>query len=145
VAGDVIDSDTIAAVRTTWRTDNAVLPTLLTEAPQSGRLKTGQGPTYAVVSCEKGRDRQRNTFGVFQDFRNVAITVRGTKASVEAVVAAAGAVFNDRTVLVFPSGAKFLGWLATDQKVIEDPDTKEGQDIWQGIITAEVWSVRSAA
>lgn len=139
---DVVDDDTAAAVRTAWQTDRAVLPLLVNEPVQSGRLKSPQGSTYAVVSVRVGRSREYATCGVFHDFRTVKITAYGPKTSVVAALAAMGDVFNRDTVLVYPSGARFGGWWTTDTTLVEDPDTKSGLDVWQGILTAEVWSIR---
>lgn len=139
---DVIDDDTIQAVRLAWQQDSVTLPILLTELPQTGRLKSPQGPTYAVISCKQGRQRENRTTGIFFDFRNVTITVYGTRANVVQAVAAMGVIFNRNTKLAFPSGANFRDWLPLNASVEQDKDTKAGQDVWQGIVTAEVWSVR---
>jgi hypothetical protein len=140
---DVIDDDTTAAIRALWQTDNATLPTLVTQPVQSGRLKSPQSTTYAVAESKQGRPRQNRTTGIFYDFRNVKITVYGTKASVVAAMSAIGNIFNRNTKLALSSGARFIDWLPLNSEVIEDKDTKAGQDVWQGIATAEVWSVRT--
>lgn len=151
---DAVDNDTLEAVRTRWQSDKANLPALVDEPPKSGRLKSPQNMPYAHIACEFAR-RELNGTGretssgsgvlarTWSDYRNVTITVWGTKADAKAALSYVLDTFHNDTELVFPSGARFRRWKPIDGgKLVQDAATKDGLDIWQGIVTAEVWSIR---
>lgn len=138
-----IDNDTLEAIRLLWQT-NPALPTILVEPVQAGKAKAPQGETYAITTSERSRDREWKTAHVFYDYRNVKLTVYGTKPNVTKAVIAALTTFNRDTILVYPSGARFQAWVPLDEKLIEADSTRHGQDVWQGIIEAEVWSTQNA-
>lgn len=141
---EVIDEDTLEAVRLLWEDDAVQLPALFTQGPMTGRLKTPQAMPYAQIACEPDHRDLAGTLGAWHDWRKVTITIYGVKADVVAAGRAVLAVFNNRTVLTYPSGARFIRWLPEGElKLVQDPDTKSGLDVWQGIISARVWSVRT--
>jgi hypothetical protein len=120
------------------------LPALCDEPPQSGRLKSPQAMPYAHIACELLRREATGTRRTWHDVRKVTITVRGLKADVVRALATIQTVFNTETVLAYPSGSRFLRWWPTGSpKLVQDEATKDGQDVWQGILEAEVWSVRT--
>jgi hypothetical protein len=73
----------------------------------------------------------------------VTIKPYGVKSDVLRAINAIQAIFNTDTVLVYPSGARFIRvWAVTASKLVEDPGTKTGLDIWACEISAVVWSIR---
>ena len=101
---DVIDNDTLEAIRNAWALSAAALPPL----PQAGRLKSPQALPYAAVACESEGQELSGTIGAWIDRRKVTITVRGLKADVVTALAQVRAKFNRFTMLAFPSGAYFM-------------------------------------
>jgi hypothetical protein len=152
---DVIDDDTLQAVEAAWATSQA-LAKLFPRAPQSGRLKstkaTPQKLPYAQLACESVPGKLvKYTRAVRKDVRLVTITIYGLKADVVAGLFAALDVFNSDmgrpgtgpAPLVYPSGANFIKWWPLNEGDLEpDPTTLQGQDVWRGIIRAEVTSSR---
>ena len=157
---DVVDDDTTAAVIAAWRADAGGLDAL--SPPVSGRVKSTQGGadmqakgTYTVVECVQGpRPNERFITGpgtqVRNDYRKVTLTVRGVRADVVAAVGLILALFNrtlgapKRPTLTYPSGARFVRWWPLgDGEISEDKDTKAGKDVWQGVVSGEVWSIRT--
>lgn len=143
---DVIDNDTLEAVRAWWKTDNEVLPKLIPLGPQTGRLKSPAPMPYCVVACEASKRELSGSApgAAWMDFRKVTFEVRGQKADVVAALAGINAIFNRQdTALVYPSGARFLRWWPTNPGGLkQDESTKENLDIWIGTHEAEVWSIR---
>lgn len=141
--GTVIDDDTLQAVQALWRSDNATLPALIDRAPQAGRLKPGQSECYAAVACEYLSRESAGTGGYWHDHRKVTITIRGVKAKVVQGLAAVGEIFHRDATLTYPSGERFVRWWPLPGgKLAQDPDTKAAQDIWMGVVEADVWSIR---
>lgn len=142
-----INDDVQAALVARWDATEdlvAVAGTL-----KAGRLPSPQPAVYAHVLVEKGRDNERMTGGIYHDYRNVTLTVRGKKASVVSAMAIALGVFNNRlgvagqATLTMPSGARFIRFrpLNDGDKRLEETQ-KDGEEIWAGSIRAEIWSVR---
>lgn len=143
-----IDDDTLQAVRNCWMLDNT-LPTLVTEPPKAGRLKSGQSGTYAQIVCEFESRDSAGTGGAWHDYRKVTVKVWGTKANATAALAAINARFNlrlgtdDGEPFSYPSGARFIRWWPLDGgRLEEDPATKAGEDVWIGSCSGKVWSIR---
>lgn len=137
-----IDDDTLAAVRQRWQ-DEGNLPSLFDKPPESGRLHAPQTSPYAQLASELMRRVSAGTGGAWHDYRRVTVTLRGVKADVIAGVAAVKAVFNRDVTLTYPSGARFKRWWPADSdRLGQEDEPKEGQDVWQAIIEAEVWSIR---
>lgn len=136
-----IDNDTLAAVKAKY--DGTPALVTLTGPLRAGRLKSGQPDLYAHQSCEIASRELFGTDGVWSDHRKVTITIVGTKTRASAALAAVLGVFNLNTTLVFPSGATFLRLWPTDGgKLVEDEDTRRGEDIWNASTEFDVWSVR---
>ncbi|HEX5272704.1 MAG TPA: hypothetical protein VFW33_19540 [Gemmataceae bacterium] len=145
---DAIDDDTCAAVVALWKTDQADLPKLFAHPPRTGRLKAPDPYPSAQVDSEYAR--HESGFGYRKDVRKVTLTLRGVRADVVAGLKAALALFNrnmggpSQAGLTYPSGARFIKWWPLDSGTMKQEDTtKEGLDVWAGILTAEVTSVRS--
>lgn len=144
---DVIDDDTAAAIRTLWQSDLAKLPALVKTAPQYGRLKAPQAMPYVQLSCESANsskpDMVNNVTGAISDRRKATIKIWAIKADAVQAIKYAGNLFNRDTVLVYPSGARFMRWWPTTMGKLEQDDTvKSAQDVWIASIEAEVWSIR---
>jgi hypothetical protein len=137
-----VDHDTMSAVRLLWQTDAAALPLIVDRPIQSGRLKSGQASTYAVVTSEIDHRDSAGTGGAWHDYRKVTIKVYGVKADVVKAVSAVQKLFNLRTVLTYPSGASFRRWWPQGTRLAEDPATRAGQDVWTCTIEALAWSMR---
>ncbi len=138
-----MDDDTFAACLAKWDEDHAALPVLLKTPPRIGRLKSPQTMPYAQLDCNLDHRESAGTGGAWHDFRKVNIIIRGTRADVAAVLVAAGALFSQDTVLVYPSGARFIRWWPDiDDDMSQEETTKEGIDVWKGSITGTVWSIR---
>lgn len=146
MATSEVDNDTLAAVRAAWRQDTSELPTLVQDPPTAGRLK-GNRPDYpyAAIDCQQGPvPNERMTGGIRHDFRQVTITIWGSKAQVAAAMNALLDRFNVYTTLHYPSGSRFIQWWPlSDGDLVEDTDTALGLDIWKGTLKAKVWSVRT--
>lgn len=123
----------------------ATLPQLFSAPPTWGRVpdRRLQMP-YAAVESKLDRRDSTGTAGAWHDHRKVTIRVYGLKADVVTALKALTAVFNVRTVLTYPSGARFMRWWPTGgPKIEEDPDRRAGEDVWIGTIEADVWSIRT--
>lgn len=151
MASEFIDNDTLEAVGNLWRTSPA-LAGLIPE-PHAGKLKSPQPPLYCQMDCKLDRREPAGTGtggGLpWHDYRLVTLTIVGVKARVVAAVETALAVFHQKTTLTFPSTdtstglPRFIQWWPLEAGgLTEDPDRKEGQDIWRGVIQGRVWSVR---
>lgn len=147
---DVIDDDTCAAVLAAWQAD-ATLPGLFARPPGRERLKAGQQGSlppgspalYARLECRHLRSASAGTAGAWHDHRKVTLTAYGVESAVNAAVQAMLNAFNSRTVLVYPSGARFIRWWPTTGGELKiDEKARQGQDVWQGVVEADVWSVR---
>lgn len=170
---DVVDDDTLKAVLALWRTAGDVDPVeaidddteaaaialwekavqlseLFRSPPRTGRLKStapGQdvatsGP-YAVIDC-KLEGRQQAGGGSWIDRRRVTITIYGIRADVVQGTALVRAVFNNKTQLTYPSGAKFMALTPDgDAHLEEDKDSKAGKDVWRSTLSFITWSVRN--
>lgn len=111
--------------------------------PETGRLKSPQKMPYAQLRCEFESHTLAGTQGGWLDVRKVTIEVRGLKPDVVTACAAIRQAFNRKITLAYPSGAKFISFMPDgDAKLNEDPATKDGQDVWLGIIEANVFSAR---
>jgi hypothetical protein len=120
------------------------LPTLFPKAPETGRLKSPQVLPYAQIDCVLNRREMTGTQGTWNDYRNVTITVRGLKEHVVQGIGEVMAVFNRDTTLIYPSGARFRQWWPDGEAELEQEETtKDGQDLWRGVLKAVVWSVRN--
>lgn len=152
---DCVDDDTVAACRALWLSDNANLPALVTEPPKTGRLKSPQSSTYAVITSEFMERRPTGTAGTWHDYRKVTVRVYGVRADVVKAIGFIGDLFNldlgkaGKPTLAYAGTdqasklARFIQWWPLDGgKVEQDPDTKDGNDIWIGTISGKVWSVR---
>ena len=158
---EVVDDDTEAAIVALWGQTQA-LTKAFPNLPRTGRLKKDAGqsiPTpYAQLDCKQGpKPNERMTGGVRHDYREVTITIRGTRAEVVAGTSAVLGVFNRKlgdpnypaanglpVVLTFPSGARFIQWWPLNDGAIEEEvETKAGKDVWKGIVRGQVWSVRT--
>lgn len=154
-AVDVVDEDTLEAVRALWLKDPTGLPSVFKQPVQTGRLKTPQPMPYCAAACEQGPRANERLITPNQvphrfDYRKVAFTVRGLKPDVVKGMAAVQGWFGaflglpDKQLLEFPSKSKFIRMMPLgDGKLDQDPDTKEGDDIWRGTIEYEVWTVRT--
>lgn len=145
MAVDMIDDDTMAAVKARWKEDQT-LRGLIPE-PQAGKLKTPQAALYCHLEVKLDHRECAGTGtggGIpWHDYRLVTLTFVGIKARVVEAVGTALAVFHQRVELTYPSGASFRQWWPVEEGALtEDPDRKEGQDIWRGIIQGRVWSIR---
>lgn len=143
---DFTDNDTLFAVVAKWKESPALAA--LFPHPQAGRLKS-QPPPYVHLDCKLDRRECAGTGtggGIpWHDYRLVTLTVVGVKARVVEIVQAALAVFHQKTELTYPTGSNgvFRQWWPLEEgRLEEDPDRKEGQDQWRGVIEARVWSVR---
>ncbi|MCC6421630.1 MAG: hypothetical protein IT429_25705 [Gemmataceae bacterium] len=138
-----VDSDTLAAVRERWQTDREFLPALLDAPPKAGRLKSPQPGTHAQVAVVPGQHVWM-TGGKRIDKRKVTITIRGQKAAVSEALKRALDLFDRSMTLNYPSGAKCVGWLPLAAGRLEQEETtKEGLDVWRGILEGEAWSSRT--
>lgn len=140
---DLVDHDTLAAVKAYWIAD-PTLPTLVDRPPQSGRLEAGQPSVYAALACSLERRELTGTLRTWHDHRRVTITVYGPEKPVRQAIARVLGRFNLATTLAYPSGARFLRWWADDGNRLEqDEQRRQGEDIWKGIVTGLIWSIRS--
>lgn len=150
----LIDEDTLQAVRARWVEDMAQLPQLFDRPIESGRLKHTDSHRltfpYAHLACVFARREQAGaktasgTRAPWFDWREVTITVWGSKAQVVEAAQAILAVFNLDTELAYPSGDRFLQWRPDNEISLEqDETTKDGQDVWRVVLKALVWSVRT--
>lgn len=145
---DVVDDDTLQAVKARWQADHATLPALFERPAVAGRLKqdpAGKPLTmpYAQVECAFKGNQSAGTGGAWHDHRTVSIRVWGTKDQAAAGGRAVLAAFNLRTVLDLPSGAKFMRWWPDGANTLtEDKDTARGKDVWVFETKADVWSIR---
>lgn len=138
-----IDDDTLAAVRAKWLAD-ADLPGLMDRPPATGRLKSPIPLPYAHLASEPLRRESTGTGGAWFDWRKVTITVWGTYEQARTALDKVLAVFHQNVVLTFPSGETFMRWWPLDGgKLEQDPDVKEGHDVWKAVATGEVWSTRA--
>ena len=144
-----IDADTLSACLTKWLDDHDGLPALVAEPVRAGRLKsTPEAPKrlpYAQMSCELDHRDLAGTNGSWHDYRKVTIQMWATpRAQASFGLALMLAQFNLRTVLVFPSEARFIRWMPADGGTLEeDKDVKEGHDVWLATVTGVVWSIRT--
>lgn len=137
-----IDDDTLQAVKSFWESD-PTLPAIVVGSVQTGRLKSPQAMPYASVEIQPLRRESAGTGGLWHDYRKVLIEVRGIRADVIRVMKLTDNMFHRNMVLVFPSGSRFIRWWPEDcDSVTQDPDTKDGFDIWIGEIHGTVWSIR---
>lgn len=148
-----IDDDTLAAVVELWDTSEA-LAALFSAGLQAGRLHSPRAEPLPVpnaqVMCEFAREDLAYTYRM--DRRKVTLTMRGVKAQVVEGVSAALALFNRdmgnpvvpaSPPLVYPSGARFVRWWPLDSGKLEQEETAlKGQDVWRGVVSGEVTSVR---
>lgn len=148
-----IDDDTLQAVRALWLRSEG-LPALFDRPPETGRLKAREDMTrslpYAHLACKSARS-EAHTRTVL-DTRTVTITVVGTKAQATAAMEAIQAVFTRRLgapgqeTLAYPSGARLVqgGWRPSPDggRLEQDETVRRGEDVWRGIIEAEVTSAR---
>lgn len=150
-AGDVtplpvVDEETLEAIRILWSQDNVQLPQLFTVPPQTGRLKSPQTLPYVYVTSElesRNKIAAARALNGWNDYRKVTMEIRGTKAQVVQAAGAIQAVFNNSTVLAYPSGNPFIRWEPVGDLVLKEDETvKDGFDIWLGVLVAKVWSVR---
>lgn len=141
---DAVDDDVCAGVEAAWKA-SAALSGMFPLPPVRGRLTGTQAAAmpYVSLACEFTRSESAGTGGAWHDHRKVTLTVYGVEKDVKAAVAAVGDVFNLNTVLLFPSGARFMRWWPDGGNKTEiDPERKAGEDVWRGITAADVWSVR---
>ncbi len=149
----VIDEDTERAVLLLWQQDTANLPTVFRQLPQTGRLKSPVSlplvqPTAQIESVYSKSERGT---GYIKDRRKVTITVRGSRADVVKGMAFVLQIFNAALggpkqfgQWIYPSGARFVRWWPlNDGELREEPTTKDGLDVWSGIVLGEVTSVRT--
>lgn len=146
-----IEDDVQTAIRNFWKAD----PDLVAINPElkAGELPSPQPSTYAHVKVEKGRTNERQTGGAFKDYRNVTLTVRGLKDAVTAAVATMLNKFNLNLMptslaatptLTMPSGAPFVRWWPINDGAKKvDKDHKSGNEIWEGQVIGEVYTVRT--
>lgn len=145
MALDFIDDDTLQAVRNLWLKEGNPVAGLVPVPLQAGQPRSGQAKIYAIADCKKQQEPRWYTGGIFLDFRRITITFYGPKILVTQAVNAALTIYNRQTILTFPSGSKFCGWIPGDMKLQEDPGQRQGDDVWQGILEAEIWSSRKAS
>jgi hypothetical protein len=141
---DFVDDDTLAAIRSLWLKDGNPVAALVTEPIQTGLLKSGQSSLYAVAACQKMKDRDWQTGGKFRDYRKVTITFYGPKTDVTKAMQLAGDLYNRNCQLTYPSGARFNWWFPLDSRLEEDDEQRQGNDVWRGVIEAEVASARGS-
>jgi hypothetical protein len=139
-----VDNDTLEAVAARWKQVPDTLPALFKQPPATGRLHGTQSSPYAQVTSEFSKHDSAGTGGAWHDWRKVTITVRGLKDDVRRGVEAVLEIFDDRTTLVYPSGARFIRWWPQGDRLEQEETTKDGQDVWMGVVEGEVWSVRPA-
>jgi hypothetical protein len=148
----VIDEDTVEACRNLWASQQG-LPGLLSQLPQTGRLKTPQQMPYATITSELQQRRAASADGAFYDFRKVVVKIYGVKADCINAAGAALALFNRNLgqrgptgpTLTFPSGSRFMRWWPAEgagDMLKEDPAVHQGLDIWSVEIVGLVQSVR---
>jgi hypothetical protein len=156
VSTEVVDDDTEAAALALWNTDTQNLPELFTVPPITGRVKQdipGQAKVmpYATITSEKSRKPERLTGNIYFDYRKLTITVWGIRAQVVQAMGFIRALFNIETVLTYPSTSLGNNGLPRFQsyqpdpgggELPEDPVSAQGQDVWKGVVTGEVWSTR---
>lgn len=125
------------------------LPAIFPESPFWGRGKSPKALPYAQVGVElEGRQPTGTATGqgdsTWYDNRRITIKCFALKSDLVNLVKQVLAVFNLKTVLVYPSGAKFLRlWPDGNAKLYQDPNTAQGQDIWVGELSFIARSVRS--
>ncbi len=148
----LVDHDTLAAVRLAWQEDAVQLPILFDRPPGAGWLKSTREARlprlYAHVACELVRREligvRLGARGAWHDYRKVTITVYGPYDEVVPACRCVLAVFNLDTVLAYPSGARFMRWLPEGEVRLEPTgETRDGYDVWRGVLEADVWSIRS--
>lgn len=146
VPGDVVDTDTTAAVIALWQSaGGASLPELGTQPPQWGRLKSPAPFIHAQVACELARREAAGTGRPtpWFDHRKVSIKVWGLQPDVKAIQGILVGIFNHQTVLVYPSGARFFRWWPDGGSVLKQDDaTKFGKDVWVSETVADIVSIR---
>lgn len=152
---DAIDDDTLAAVVALWGTNQA-LAKLFPAGLQAGRLHSPKDAPLPIpnaqVACEFAREDLAYSYRL--DRRKVTLTMRGVKADVVAGLKAALATFSrdmgnpvipQTPGLTYPSGARFVRWWPLDSGKLEQEEaTRQGQDVWRGIITGEATSARTS-
>lgn len=137
-----ITDDTLQAFGLVW---DASAPLVAA----AGHLQAGdvasQPDVFAKIECVKGKANERMTGGAYHDYRNVTITIRGTKTDVTAAMALALAVVNRTMTLTMPSGARFIQfWPDGDGEIAKDEGLRrKGEEIWLGTIKGQVWTVRT--
>lgn len=134
-----------------WKATPALM-SLLPKPPQSGQLKGPQQAPYGQISCAFVSD-ERMTGGIRYDNREVAFTVRGSKAEVVAAIAAIALVFNtdlgqpNHPTLTFDAPTTRLFWFrpkswGTLRQITGPEGTKAGDDFWEGVWDGELRTVR---
>jgi hypothetical protein len=137
-----ITEDLLEAIKAAWMAD-ATLLAFLGEL-KSGRLVSPQTQPYAQVEVTKGKANEWMTGYLCMDYRNAKLTAWGNKADMTLAIQYMLAVFNLTTTLVLPSGDQFLGWRPVERQsnLVQDTTVKQAEDIWIGIVEAEIWTVR---
>lgn len=152
---DVVDDDTVAAVLVRYQEDHELLPALFDRLPTWGRVKSFAGlpeqsrrMPFLQVNCELANRECAGTDATglgnpFHDHRIVTFTVWATKAHAKDALDYLRRLFNTQTELVYPSGARFLRWWPDKETRLEqDTSTREAEDVWKGMLIADVWSIR---
>lgn len=148
VAGPVepvalVDDDTLKALEAVWMAAVS-LPSLFVQLPGAGRLHSPQTLPYATVESKIESREQAGTDRSWFDRRRVTIKVYGLYADVVIGGGAVLAVFNQKVVLVYPSGARFWKWKPVGEvDVFETDQVWNGHPIWCASLVAQVTSIRN--
>lgn len=133
------------AVKSRWDGDATLLA--LTGALKSGRLKKPQTAPYAHMMVEQGP--RPNEYGIpatpgkpYIDYRKVTLTVFGLYADADATIDRVVTVFDWKSFTV-PNATLLHCMPLESPQVEQDPDTKEGEDIWRGIAVYEFMTQRA--
>ena len=137
----VADDDVSVAVLAKWNQDAALAAIPIAR----GRLTASvtSQPVYAGLEVKQGPTANEIISGpAYLDYRTVTITLRGLEFDVRTALAQVGAVF-DWTTLDVPNAAFGRIMPLGARHIEQDPATKLGTDIWQGIAEYEVMTTRS--
>jgi hypothetical protein len=144
-----VDTDILRGVLALWDSLDALKATPLKHPPRTGRLVAPDTLPNVHLASEFSKDERG--VGYRKDRRKVTITIRGLHDDVSVILARTLNIFNASlglpgfSTLIFPSGAKFIKWWPLNSGTLakQEEAEKDGQDVWIGVIEAEVTTARA--
>jgi hypothetical protein len=148
-----IDDETAQAVIALWKATPALVA-LAKLPPQLDRLTTGQTMPYVQIEVKKEKDPERCSSQHFYDYREVTLTVYGTRPQIVPCIPAIVAVFNRQlatgpnpanptATLIFPGSTYLYRWWELGHgDIVEDEKRKGGENIYKAVVRGECATVR---